>query len=619
MSRSGILSPDVSAWGCVLTEFPEDIDEGSARQRRLRREEAAIVGSAGISRQPTPQELPDALISPIEEPKTSPAHIVAPWLTLDRLLTVAKENIPIGGGVAMTRLSPRALARLASLIMSTLLLVCYSSVPLLPIVVLACTGGVAAVDSESSAEAAAASESEDEGRLEGNAQAAQPNPRLTNPVFNAEALPSFVRADTLKRFGRAAFLVGEYFCGPDGSTPRSPDGPMPVPSSSRARTSSTLASTLSSSLPSTQPTPRSSPLPPSLAVAGGGGGGSSGGGSSCGSAPQPRITAASHSGTRGTRARQAEAAPGVETPRTAGGNLQAGGSLPIDGHLQADGGSDAVRRTLSHHEGLDSLLPTPGRGGGGGGSGSNGGSEPSQPLAVAPSQVDAALTNVLALAEAHRWLDAGQALRELDATVHAAPAAPAVVELQRALRVQGEVARAVATVRARYAECVGALRVLSEGADIWRFGSQFRGVTSHYKHDDAGRLWLRTEGVMDDVSMLECVALWKEIDLFDAWFPLCQSSKVLAAQGRVELLAWMELAVTAQTGCSNRGHEWHCCPAALPTKTKPLCPFSLSLSVCSRDARCCRLTAMVPNSHGRRPGCQLASATRCCTDTESTL
>ena len=111
----------------------------------------------------------------------------------------------------MTRLSPRALARLASLIMSTLLLVCYSSVPLLPIVVLACTGGVAAVDSESSAAAAAASESEDEGRLEGNAQAAQPNPRLTNPVFNAEALPSFVRADTLKRFGRAAFLVGEYF------------------------------------------------------------------------------------------------------------------------------------------------------------------------------------------------------------------------------------------------------------------------------------------------------------------------------------------------------------------------------------------------------------------------
>lgn len=71
---------------------------------------------------------------------------------------------------------------------------------------------------------------------------------------------------------------------------------------------------------------------------------------------------------------------------------------------------------------------------------------------------------------------------------------------------------------------------------------QFRGVHSYYKHDDAGRLWLRTEGVMEDVSLLECVALWKEIDLFRQWFPLCTDSRVLAEQGRVELLAWIQLA-----------------------------------------------------------------------------
>ena len=54
--------------------------------------------------------------------------------------------------------------------------------------------------------------------------------------------------------------------------------------------------------------------------------------------------------------------------------------------------------------------------------------------------------------------------------------------------------------------------------------------------------WLRTEGVMPDVSMLECVAMWKEADLFKQWFPLCTDSVTLAEQGRVELLAWMQLA-----------------------------------------------------------------------------
>lgn len=37
---------------------------------------------------------------------------------------------------------------------------------------------------------------------------------------------------------------------------------------------------------------------------------------------------------------------------------------------------------------------------------------------------------------------------------------------------------------------------------------EFRGVSSHYKHDSAGRLWLKTEGMMEDVSMVEAVALW---------------------------------------------------------------------------------------------------------------
>ena len=94
----------------------------------------------------------------------------------------------------------------------------------------------------------------------------------------------------------------------------------------------------------------------------------------------------------------------------------------------------------------------------------------------------------------------------------------------------------------RYNEVLDALRVLSEGDDVWKFAQSYRGVDSHYKHDEVGRLWLKTDGVMEGVDLLECVAMWREADLFDRWFPLCHESQVLAQQGRVEMLAYMKLA-----------------------------------------------------------------------------
>ena len=39
--------------------------------------------------------------------------------------------------------------------------------------------------------------------------------------------------------------------------------------------------------------------------------------------------------------------------------------------------------------------------------------------------------------------------------------------------------------------------------------------------------------------------MWKEIDLFSLWFPLCSNARTLAQQGRVELLAWMDISAGA--------------------------------------------------------------------------
>lgn len=136
----------------------------------------------------------------------------------------------------------------------------------------------------------------------------------------------------------------------------------------------------------------------------------------------------------------------------------------------------------------------------------------------------------------------------MDATLAMHEAEASVAQLALVVRTHGEVERAVKTVRVRYRECLETLRVMTasvqcagDDAAAWQSAGVYKEATTSYKHDTSGRLWLKTEGLMEDVSMVEAVALWKEIDLFKSWFPLCASSSVLARQGRVELIASIEL------------------------------------------------------------------------------
>ena len=232
--------------------------------------------------------------------------------------------------------------------------------------------------------------------------------------------------------------------------------------------------------------------------------------------PTPAIARTPSAAARSTTAANASAASAASASPSA--SAAAGGASDLP---PAEDTSDLVSRTLHTHESVDLDDPN---------------------LVVDPTEVMEALHSVLALAEAHQWLDAGLALRALDAAVSTHPTAPHVLSMQQELRMKSTTSRAVQTVRSRYAECLDTLKVLSAGEDVWQLSQEFRNVRTHYKHDDAGRLWLRTEGVMPDVSMLECVAMWKEADLFKQWFPLCTDSVTLAEQGRVELLAWMQLA-----------------------------------------------------------------------------
>ena len=110
-----------------------------------------------------------------------------------------------------------------------------------------------------------------------------------------------------------------------------------------------------------------------------------------------------------------------------------------------------------------------------------------------------------------RRAQAGLQLRALDACVSAEPHHAAVAALRRSLRGDPAATAALQTVRARYRECLEALRLLGQSSQGWTFAEAAHGATTHFRHDAAGRLWLRTEGVMHDIGCLECIALWKEV------------------------------------------------------------------------------------------------------------
>ena len=62
---------------------------------------------------------------------------------------------------------------------------------------------------------------------------------------------------------------------------------------------------------------------------------------------------------------------------------------------------------------------------------------------------------------------------------------------------------------------------------------------------------------MDGVGALECICLWRELDLFKTWFPMCVRSSMLERQGEVECVAHLELAAGGAVPLGNRDAVLH--------------------------------------------------------------
>lgn len=75
----------------------------------------------------------------------------------------------------------------------------------------------------------------------------------------------------------------------------------------------------------------------------------------------------------------------------------------------------------------------------------------------------------------------------------------------------------------------------------WLVAQTFMGITTFYKHDPDGSLWIKMHGTMDDVGIMDQLATVREVDLYNEWVPFCNTSTLLKRLGMVELLVYFAM------------------------------------------------------------------------------
>ena len=70
------------------------------------------------------------------------------------------------------------------------------------------------------------------------------------------------------------------------------------------------------------------------------------------------------------------------------------------------------------------------------------------------------------------------------------------------------------------------------------------GVSTFYKVKEGERaIWVKMEGEMENLSVLQLAAVIREIDLFKTWMPFCSFSEVLRWYSRANVLAHLAIAL----------------------------------------------------------------------------
>lgn len=83
----------------------------------------------------------------------------------------------------------------------------------------------------------------------------------------------------------------------------------------------------------------------------------------------------------------------------------------------------------------------------------------------------------------------------------------------------------------------------------WLVAQTFMGITTFYKVDPDGSLWIKMHGTMDDVTVMDQLAVIREVDLFNKWVPFCDTSKLLKRLGIVDLLVYCSMSIPGVGRC----------------------------------------------------------------------
>ncbi|KAI9910997.1 hypothetical protein PsorP6_010091 [Peronosclerospora sorghi] len=77
--------------------------------------------------------------------------------------------------------------------------------------------------------------------------------------------------------------------------------------------------------------------------------------------------------------------------------------------------------------------------------------------------------------------------------------------------------------------------------DAWQFGQTMLDVTTSWKPDEDGSVWIKLEGLVDGVDIFNTISVIREVDLYHIWTPFCSQSLLLEEFGRAELAAYLAI------------------------------------------------------------------------------
>jgi hypothetical protein len=155
------------------------------------------------------------------------------------------------------------------------------------------------------------------------------------------------------------------------------------------------------------------------------------------------------------------------------------------------------------------------------------------------------IDEILFLWKEHCIMAAGEELEKLDARLYlhgdgggdedAADIARAKKRLEALEKTR------IAPLRIRYPQCRAAFSQFNSN-EGWKLGNVMFGTSTYFKHHDTC-LVVKVDGIMGTCDLASCLCIWKEVQLYNKWFPSCTNSAKIATLSDVELVAYLKIGI----------------------------------------------------------------------------